>query len=89
MLAPYQNATGLQVTSAVLVGIVWMLENPDCGIVEADEMDFRRCLSIQRPYLGSVEGYYTDWTPLEGRAQVFLESVDHGDAWQFSNVLVN
>ena len=38
-LAPYQNATGLQVTSAVLAGIVWMLENPERGIVEADEMD--------------------------------------------------
>ena len=55
-LAPYQNATGLQVTSAVLAGIVWMLENPDRGIVEADEMDFRRCLEIQRPYLGAVVG---------------------------------
>ena len=52
-LAPYQNATGLQVTSAVLAGIVWMLENPDRGIIEADEMDFRRCLEIQRPYLGN------------------------------------
>ena len=27
-LAPYQNATGLQVTSAVLAGMVWALENP-------------------------------------------------------------
>ena len=63
-LAPYQNATGLQVTSAVLAGIVWMLENPDRGIVEADEMDFRRCLEVQRPYLGPVIGHYTDWTPL-------------------------
>ncbi len=89
MLAPYQNATGLQVTSAALAGIVWMLENPDCGIVEADEMDFRRALAIQRPYLGSVGGYYTDWTPLEGRGQLFPESLDHGDAWQFSNVLVS
>jgi homospermidine synthase len=89
MLAPYQNATGLQVTSAVLAGIVWMLENPDCGIVEADEMDFRRALAIQRPYLGSVGGYYTDWTPIEARGQLFPESVDHGDAWQFSNVLVS
>jgi homospermidine synthase len=53
-LAPYQNATGLQVTSAVLAGIVWMIENPDRGIVEADEMDFRRCLQVQRPYLGPV-----------------------------------
>jgi homospermidine synthase len=27
-VAPYQNATGLQVTSAVLAGMVWALENP-------------------------------------------------------------
>ncbi|MCC2095974.1 MAG: homospermidine synthase, partial [Hyphomicrobiales bacterium] len=33
-LAPYQNATGLQVTSAVLAGMVWALENPEAGIVE-------------------------------------------------------
>ena len=76
-LAPYQNATGLQVTSAVLAGIVWMLENPERGIVEADEMDFRRCLEIQRPYLGPVVGHYTDWTPLAGRGGLFPEDVDH------------
>ena len=55
-LAPYQNATGMQVTSAVLAGMVWALENPNAGIVEADEMDFRRCLEIQTPYLGPVVG---------------------------------
>jgi homospermidine synthase len=87
-LAPYQNATGLQVTSAVLAGIVWMLENPDHGIVEADEMDFRRCLEIQRPYLGPVVGCYTDWTPLNHRDGLFPEAVDRDDPWQFSNVLV-
>ena len=68
-LAPYQNATGMQVTSAVLAGMVWMLENPDRGIVEADEMDFRRCLEIQRPYLGPMIGRYTDWTRLDGRGR--------------------
>ena len=88
-LAPYQNATGLQVTSAVLAGIVWMLENPDRGIVEADEMDFRRCLEIQRPYLGPVVGHYTDWTPLVGRGELFPEDVDRSDPWQFKNVLVS
>jgi homospermidine synthase len=87
-LAPYQNATGLQVTSAVLAGIVWMLENPDRGLVEADEMDFRRCLEIQRPYLGPVTGHYTDWTPLTGRGELFPEDVDADDPWQFRNVLV-
>ena len=63
-------------TSAVLAGIVWMLENPDRGIVEADEMDFRRCLEVQRPYLGPVIGRYTDWTPLDGRGGLFPEDVD-------------
>ncbi|MFD2184723.1 homospermidine synthase [Rhodoplanes azumiensis] len=87
-LAPYQNATGLQVTSAVLAGMVWALENPEAGIVEADDMDFRRCLEVQRPYLGPVIGTYTDWTPLTGRPGLFPEDIDETDPWQFKNVLV-
>jgi homospermidine synthase len=88
MLAPYQNATGLQVTSAVLAGMVWALENPKSGIVESDELDFRRCLEIQLPYLGPVIGQYTDWTPLAGRPGLFPENIDPSDPWQFRNVLV-
>jgi homospermidine synthase len=87
-LAPYQNATGLQVTSAVLAGMVWALENPEAGIVEPDEMDYRRCLEVQVPYLGPVKGYYTDWTPLSGRIGLFPEDTDPDDPWQFRNVLV-
>ncbi len=87
-LAPYQNATGLQVTSAVLAGMVWALENPEAGIVETDEMDFRRCLEVQTPYLGRVFGAYTDWTPLEGRPGLFPEDIDAAEPWSFRNVLV-
>lgn len=87
-LAPFQNATGLQVTSAVLAGIVWALENPVAGIVETDDMDHRRCLDVQTPYLGEVSGHYTDWTPLTGRPSLFAEDVDLDDPWQFRNVLV-
>lgn len=87
-IAPYQNATGLQVTSAVLAGMVWALENPEAGIVEADEMDFRRCLEVQLPYLGPVKGYYTDWTPLNDRPGLFPEDLDQADPWQFRNILV-
>ncbi len=86
-LAPWQNATGLQVTSAVLAGMVWALENPMAGIVEADEMDHARCLEVQRPYLGPVEAHYTDWTPLVDRWEHFDENLDHDDPWQFRNVL--
>ena len=75
-------------TSAVLAGMVWALENPKAGIVEADEMDFRRCLEVQRPYLGPVIGFYTDWTPLTDRPGLFPEDIDTTDPWQFRNVLV-
>ncbi len=87
-IAPYQNATGLQVTSAVLAGVVWAIENPVAGIVEADEMDFRRCLAVQTPYLGPVIGAYTDWTPIENRGILFPEELDRDDPWQFTNVIV-
>jgi homospermidine synthase len=87
-LAPYQNATGMQVTSAVLAAMVWVAENPRAGFVEADEMDHARCLDVQRPYLGAVECHYTDWTPLQNRINRFAEDRDDGDPWQFTNFLV-
>lgn len=86
-LAPYQNATGMQVSSAVLAGMVWALENPNAGIVETDEMDHSRCLEVQKPYLGPVEAHYTDWTPLQDRWEHFPEDIDDSDPWQFRNVL--
>ena len=88
-LAPDQNATALQVTSAVLAGMVWALENPGAGIVETDEMDHARCLEIQTPYLGPVEAHYTDWTPLQDRWQHFPEDIDESDPWLFRNVLAS
>jgi homospermidine synthase len=87
-LAPHQNATGLQVTSAVLAGVIWAIENPNEGIVETDEMDHLRCLDVQRPYLGTVKGHYTDWHPLKQRVGLFDEKLDKRDPWQFSNILM-
>jgi homospermidine synthase len=87
-LAPYNNATSLQVTVAVLAGVVWALENPRAGVVEADEMDFVRCMAIMRPYLGSVVGAYSDWTPLQDRGHLFPEDLDEADPWQFKNFRV-
>lgn len=86
-LAPYQNATSLQVSSAILAGMVWALENPKSGIVEAEEMDYQRCLEVQRPYLGTVKGHYTDWNPIANRPGLFPEELDENDPWQFRNIL--
>jgi len=87
-LAPYNNATSLQVTIAVLSGMVWAIENPQRGIVEPDEMDYKRNLEICMPYLGTVVGEYTDWNPLVDRSRLFPEDLDTSDPWQFKNVRV-
>ena len=87
-LAPYNSATSLQVCVSVLAGMVWAMDNPYRGIVEPDEMDYRRCLEICAPYLGPVKGFYTDWTPLADRPGLFPEDIDTSDPWQFRNVLV-
>jgi homospermidine synthase len=87
-VAPHNNATSLQVTAAVLAGIVWALEHPREGIVEPEEMDFERILEIARPYLGDVIGVYGDWTPLQGRESLFPEDLDREDPWQFKNIRV-
>jgi homospermidine synthase len=87
-LAPHNNATSLQVTVAVLAGVIWALENPGAGIVEPEEIDFRRILEICRPYLGDVVGVWGDWTPLQDRGRLFEEDLDRTDPWQFKNFRV-
>lgn len=87
-VAPHNNATSLQVTAAVLAGVIWAIENPRRGVVESDEMDHARILEICAPYLGEVVGVYSDWTPLQGRGVLFPEAVDTTDPWQFANIRV-
>ncbi len=87
-LAPYNNATSLQVTVSVLAGVIWAMENPDRGLLEPDELDHRRILEICRPYLGTISGSYTEWSPLSDRERLFPEDLDLSDPWQFKNVRV-
>ena len=87
-LAPYNNATSLQVTVACLAGMIWAMENPNRGVIESDEMDYQRILEICMPYLGPVVGEYTEWTPLTDRERLFPEDIDKSDPWQFKNVRV-
>ena len=87
-LAPYNSDTSLQVTVSALAGMIWAMEHPERGVVEPDDMDHRRPLEVCMPYLGSVVGRYTDWTPLYQRGELFEEDLDRADPWQFKNVRV-
>lgn len=87
-LVPHNNATSLQVTVAVLAGVIWAIENPKAGVVEPENIDFARILEIAIPYLGEMAGVWGDWTPLQGRSTLFEEDIDASDPWQFKNIRV-
>jgi homospermidine synthase len=87
-LCPHNSATSLQVTVSAMAGLIWAIENPNCGVVEPDDMDYKRVLEICRPYLGLVVGEYTEWHPLVDRGRLFPEDTDQTDPWQFKNVRV-
>jgi homospermidine synthase len=82
-LVPFNNATSLQVAAGVLSGIVWAIEHPDRGIVEPEQMDHERVLEIARPYLGTLVGQRTDWTP--GGVAHKSSAEGAADDWQFEH----
>lgn len=82
---PHNSATSLQVAAAVMAGVVWAMRNPMRGIVEPDDLPHDAILDLCQPYLGSVVGAYTDWTPLAARNPLYEQDIDADDPWQFRN----
>lgn len=87
-IAPCNSATSLQVVAGILGGMVWALRNPNAGLVEPDEIDHELVLEVARPFLGDLVGIWSEWTPLEGRSDLFDEDKDAADPWQFVNFRV-
>lgn len=85
-LIPHNNATSLQVVAGLMSAIIWAIENPDQGLLEPEELDFKEILNYAIPFLGTVKGYYTDWSPLQNRKKLYSEEVDESDPWQFINM---
>jgi len=83
---PHANATTLQVAAGALAAVISAIRHPRRGVIEADDLDFEECLAVAEPYLGQLEGAFTDWTPLQGRGELFDEALDPGRPWQVRNV---
>jgi homospermidine synthase len=41
---------------------------------------------VAAPYLGKLKGAFTDWTPLQGRGELFVEKLDVDNPWQLQNI---
>lgn len=88
-LAPFNSATTLQVAAGVIAGVLWMLDNPQAGLVEPDDTADEFIFECAKPYLGEVAGVYSEWTPLQNRTELFEEPHDDSDPWQFINFRVH
>ena len=90
LLGPQYNATSIQIAIPVLAGAMWLIEHPDQGLLEPEDLDHDYVLDICKPYLGPVVAVATDWTPLKGRGELFPEQgLDWTDPWQFQNFRVS
>jgi homospermidine synthase len=88
-LAPYNNATSLQVVAGLIGAMAWALRHPRMGVVEPDDIDHQAIMDAATPYLGEVTGVWGDWTPLKDRSALFPEPKDPDDPWQFVNFRVS
>jgi homospermidine synthase len=82
----FANATTVQVVAGALAAAVWAIRHPRCGLVEPDQIDHEECLAVAAPYLGKLTGAFTDWTPLQGRGELFPETLDVDSPWQLQNI---
>lgn len=53
-VAPFNNATSLQVVGGIIGAMRWAQRNPFRGVVEAEDMDHEEVLRDARPYLGEM-----------------------------------
>lgn len=82
----FANATTVQVVAGALAATVWAIRHPRNGLVEPDQLDHEECLEIAGPYLGKIAGQFTNWTPLQGRGELFPETLDVDSPWQLQNI---
>jgi homospermidine synthase len=52
-LINHNNATSLQVVAPLFAAMIWINDNPNCGILEPDELPHDIILEYAKPYLGN------------------------------------
>jgi homospermidine synthase len=72
-LTPLNNATSMQVVSSIVGGIKWMLDHPNEGVVESDEVDHVALIESVVHYWQPIQRRYTSWRPDSTRAGLTFE----------------
>ena len=82
----------MQVAISVVAATLWMIQNPEMGVVVPDDLPHDYVLGIAKPYLGKFISTPSDWTPLKDYTNAFKgynkPKLDMKDPWQFRNFLI-
>ena len=87
-IQPGEGPTTMQVVANMLAGIVWMIQNPNRGYVEPEELPFDFILNIARPFLGTMTSTTTNWSPIKHRNSLYKVELDTRHPWRFENFRV-
>jgi len=52
LLGKQYNATSIQIAIPVLAGAMWLIQHPDQGLLEPEDLDHDFVMGICKPYLG-------------------------------------
>jgi homospermidine synthase len=75
-LAPYNNATSLQVVGSVMAALEWMLLNPEFGIAESERLDHAFIYQYTKAYWAPLVSEYCSWHP-EGNGSCKSWTIDN------------
>eukprot|EP00996_Jenningsia_fusiforme_P005710 NODE_673_length_1993_cov_25.812757_g622_i0.p1 GENE.NODE_673_length_1993_cov_25.812757_g622_i0~~NODE_673_length_1993_cov_25.812757_g622_i0.p1 ORF type:complete len:518 (-),score=101.74 NODE_673_length_1993_cov_25.812757_g622_i0:438-1904(-) len=82
-IAPNTQATTIQVAAGVIAGALWMIEHPNEGMVEPENiLDYEKALREVEPFLGKMHYGRSSWTPRGG-------DPTSEDTWQFERFLLD
>jgi homospermidine synthase len=91
-LVPHQQATTLQVAVSVVAASIWMIKNPQRGLLLPDDLDHEEILNVSLPFIKPFVSRAVDWTPLKFLNNKFtkfdLPVPKAEDVWQFTSFLV-
>jgi homospermidine synthase len=76
-LAPYNNATSMQVVATIVASIKWMLRHPHEGVIEPEDVDHDVVLDESLAYLGHVGGVESGWRPADVEAPQLQDFLLH------------
>jgi homospermidine synthase len=86
-LAPYNNATSLQVVSSLAGAMHWACRNPWAGIVESEQLDHGELYAYTSPYWEPIQRQYTQWRPQPGAQQLAFAEFQHDAASESQRLL--